>query len=174
MTDHPQNIDLIKTRATLIVVNVVVGPAAEADFSNKDFCGALVQYPDTYGEIGEDWHSFNTYAHEHNVLTIAATDLMASVMMKPAGEVGFDIAVGVSQRFGVPMGFGGPHAAFLATTVEYSRKMPGRIIGVSIDSRACSRMAMQTREQHIRRAKATSTSAPPRLFWRTWLYVPRP
>ena len=155
---HPQNIDLIKTRAGLIGVNVVVGPASGADFSSKDFCGALVQYPDTYGEIGEDWHTFNTMAHEHKVLTIAATDLMASVMMKPAGEVGFDIAVGVSQRFGVPMGFGGPHAAFLATTVEYSRKMPGRIIGVSIDSQGdpALRMAMQTREQHIRRDKATS------------------
>jgi glycine dehydrogenase len=155
---HPQNIDLIHTRADLIGVKVVVGDAAGADFSDGTFCGALVQYPDTYGVVGEDWHSFNTNAHEHGVRTIASTDLMASVLCKPAGEVGFDIAVGVSQRFGVPMGFGGPHAAFLATTVEYSRKMPGRIIGMSIDSQGnpALRMAMQTREQHIRRDKATS------------------
>ncbi len=155
---HPQNIDLIKTRATPIGVKVVVGKASEADFSGGDFCGALVQYPDTYGTVSEGWAEFNARAHEAKVKTIAATDLMASVMMKPAGEVGFDIAVGVSQRFGVPMGFGGPHAAFLATTVEYSRKMPGRIIGVSVDSEGAPalRMAMQTREQHIRRDKATS------------------
>ena len=155
---HPQNIALIRTRATPIGVKVVVGKASEADFSGGDFCGALVQYPNTYGSIDESWADFNAKAHEAKVLTIAATDLMASVMMKPAGEVGFDIAVGVSQRFGVPMGFGGPHAAFLATTVEYSRKMPGRIIGVSVDSEGAPalRMAMQTREQHIRRDKATS------------------
>ena len=110
--------------------------------SGGDFCGALVQYPITYGSIDESWADFNAKAHEAKVLTIAATDLMASVMMKPAGEVGFDIAVGVSQRFGVPMGFGGPHAAFLATTVEYSRKMPGRIIGVSVDSEGAPALRM--------------------------------
>jgi glycine dehydrogenase len=156
---HPQNIALVQTRAEPLGIEVIVGDVknAQSQFDTGDFFGAIVQYPNTYGEIG-DWSKFNHDAQSAGVLTIACTDLMASVLLKPAGEQGFDIAVGVSQRFGVPMGFGGPHAAFLATTMEYSRKMPGRIIGVSIDAEGNSalRMAMQTREQHIRRDKATS------------------
>merc|ERR1711871_305507 len=140
--------------------DIVVGPVEQGlkEVSSKEFCGVLCQYPDTYGTVS-DWSEFTKACHAaDNTLVVAATDLMASVVCKPAGEMGFDIAVGSAQRFGVPMGFGGPHAAFLATTDAYSRKMPGRIIGVSIDSegKPALRMAMQTREQHIRRDKATS------------------
>jgi len=154
---NAQNIALVQTRGEALGIDIIVGKVDEIDFTKEDFCGALAQYPDTYGGI-EDWSAFNERAHASGVLTTACTDLMASVLLKPAGEMGFDMCVGCSQRFGVPMGFGGPHAAFLATTSEYSRKMPGRIIGVSIDSRGkpALRMAMQTREQHIRRDKATS------------------
>merc|ERR1711871_1255546 len=157
---HPQNIALVQTRGGVLGLDVVVGSAEQAlkEVSSKEFCGVLCQYPDTYGTVS-DWSEFTKACHAaDNTLVVAATDLMASVVCKPAGEMGFDIAVGSAQRFGVPMGFGGPHAAFLATTDAYSRKMPGRIIGVSIDSegRPALRMAMQTREQHIRRDKATS------------------
>merc|ERR1719453_2002459 len=157
---HPQNIALVQTRGGVLGIDVVVGSAEQAlkEVSSKEFCGVLAQYPDTYGTVS-DWSEFTKACHAaDNTLVIAATDLMASIVCKPAGEMGFDIAVGSAQRFGVPMGFGGPHAAFLATTDAYSRKMPGRIIGVSIDSRGkpALRMAMQTREQHIRRDKATS------------------
>lgn len=153
---HPQTIALTHTRGKALGMEVIVGDASKVEL-DASFCGAMVQYPDTYGGL-TDWSEFVHKAHAHEVLTVACTDLLASVLVKPVGEVGFDIAVGSAQRFGVPMGFGGPHAAFLATTQAYSRKMPGRIIGVSIDSRGkpALRMAMQTREQHIRRDKATS------------------
>lgn len=154
---HPQNIALMRTRGNAIGLNIEVGDILNANFNNKDYCGACVQYPDTYGGVF-NWKQLIDVAHSNDVLMVACTDLMASVIIKPAGELGFDIAVGSAQRFGVPMAFGGPHAGFLATTNAYSRKMPGRIIGVSIDNsgRPALRMAMQTREQHIRRDKATS------------------
>lgn len=155
---HPQNIDLVRTRGEALGMTIVVGSVEkDLDLSGKEYCGVMVQYPDTYGGV-HDWSPFTAKAHAADTLVVACTDLMASVLLKPVGEMGFDIAVGSSQRFGVPMGFGGPHAGFLATTTDYSRKMPGRIIGVSIDSRGqpALRMAMQTREQHIRRDKATS------------------
>ena len=154
---HPQNIALAKTRGDALGMEVTVGPVESLDLSKADYCGVMVQYPNTYGGA-YDWSSFTAKCHAADALVVGVTDLMASVMLKPVGEQGFDIAVGSAQRFGVPMGFGGPHAAFLATTDAYSRKMPGRIIGVSIDSRnkPALRMAMQTREQHIRRDKATS------------------
>mmetsp|Transcript_16153 Transcript_16153/g.54902 ORF Transcript_16153/g.54902 Transcript_16153/m.54902 type:complete len:789 (-) Transcript_16153:145-2511(-) len=138
-------------------MNVVVGAAEEANFEGGEFCGAMVQYPNTFG-AATDWTSFTAKAKSAGVLTVAVTDLLALVMLKPPGEMGFDVAVGSAQRFGVPMGFGGPHAAFMATSTQHSRKMPGRVIGVSRDSRGqpALRMAMQTREQHIRRDKATS------------------
>lgn len=158
---HPQTIGLLQTRAGVIGIELIQGDHSSADFSGKDYCGALIQYPNTYGSIespGETYESFTSRAHEGNALVIAATDLMALSKITPPSSWGADIAVGSAQRFGVPMGFGGPHAGFLAASEAYSRKMPGRIIGVTIDStgKSCLRMAMQTREQHIRRDKATS------------------
>ena len=158
---HPQTIGLLQTRAGVIGIELVIGDHSDADFSSKDYCGAIIQYPNTYGSIespGESYKSFTERAHDSGAMVIAATDLMALTQIAPPSSWGADIAVGSAQRFGVPMGFGGPHAGFLATSDEYSRKMPGRIIGVTIDAsgKPCLRMAMQTREQHIRRDKATS------------------
>ncbi len=158
---HPQTIGLLETRAGVIGIELVLGDHSEADFSAKDYCGAILQYPNTYGSVespGESYKSFTDRAHDAGAMVIAATDLMALTKIAPPSSWGADIAVGSAQRFGVPMGFGGPHAGFLATSDAYSRKMPGRIIGVTIDSggKPCLRMAMQTREQHIRRDKATS------------------
>ena len=158
---HPQTIGLIETRAEAIGIEVVLGDHSQLDLSSKDYCGVLVQYPNTYGALespGETYESFAARAHEADAMVIAATDLMALTKLAPPASWGADIAVGSAQRFGVPMGFGGPHAGFLATSDKYSRKMPGRIIGVTIDTagKPCLRMAMQTREQHIRRDKATS------------------
>ena len=158
---HPQTIGLIETRAKAIGIQVLVGDHSTVDFTSNDFCGALLQYPNTYGAFeseGESYESFTSRAHEADAMVIAATDLLALTKLAPPSSWGADIAVGSAQRFGVPMGFGGPHAGFLATSDKYSRKMPGRIIGVTVDSsgKPCLRMAMQTREQHIRRDKATS------------------
>jgi glycine dehydrogenase len=158
---HPQTIGLIETRASAIGIEVVKGAHSDVDLSGKDFCGAILQYPNTYGALesdGESYESFTARAHEADAMVIAATDLLALTKLAPPSSWGADIAVGSAQRFGVPMGFGGPHAGFLSTSDKYSRKMPGRIIGVTVDStgKPCLRMAMQTREQHIRRDKATS------------------
>jgi len=161
---HAQTIALVQTRAEYMGVEVVVGDHSAHDFAAVDgngYFGAMVQYPNTYGDIespGESYESFVERAHEAGALVTAATDLMALTKIKTPASFGCDIAVGSAQRFGVPMGFGGPHAGFLATSDKYSRKMPGRIIGVTIDKKGkpCLRMAMQTREQHIRRDKATS------------------
>lgn len=154
---HPQNIALCQTRGDALGMEVEVGPIENVDMSGKTYCGVLIQYPDTYGTV-KDWSEFTATAKSTKTMVVAATDLMASTILKPVGEMGADIAVGSAQRFGVPMGFGGPHAGFLATNEKYSRKMAGRIIGVTIDSegKPALRMAMQTREQHIRRDKATS------------------
>lgn len=158
---HPQTIGLIQTRAKVLGVDVIVGEHSKVDFSEKDFFGACIQYPNTYGSIespGESYKDFTDRVHDAGGMVVCATDLMALTKLAPVTSFGADIAVGSAQRFGVPMGFGGPHAGFLATSDKYSRKMPGRIIGVTIDSQGkpCLRMAMQTREQHIRRDKATS------------------
>ncbi|CAM6106004.1 unnamed protein product [Calypogeia fissa] len=154
---HPQTIDVCKTRAPGLGINVVVSKLSEFDYSSKDVNGVLVQYPSTDGEI-IDYSEFVKQAHAHGVKVVMATDLLSLTSLKPPGEFGADMAVGSAQRFGVPLGYGGPHAAFLATSQEYKRLMPGRIIGVTIDSggKPALRMAMQTREQHIRRDKATS------------------
>ncbi|XP_073051775.1 glycine dehydrogenase (decarboxylating), mitochondrial-like [Primulina eburnea] len=154
---HPQTIDVCKTRADGFDLKVVVSDVNKIDYKSGDVCGVLVQYPGTEGEI-LDYGEFIKNAHANGVKVVMASDLLALTLLKPPGELGADIAVGSAQRFGVPMGYGGPHAAFLATSQEYKRMMPGRIIGVSVDSsgKPALRMAMQTREQHIRRDKATS------------------
>jgi len=153
---HPQTIDVVKTRAHARGVNVVVGDWRKAPIGN-DIFGALLQYPATNGGV-YDYRQFCERAHAVNALVTVATDLMALVLLTPPGEWGADVAVGNSQRFGVPMGYGGPHAAFFATKDEFKRQLPGRIIGVSrdADGKPALRMALQTREQHIRREKATS------------------
>ncbi|KAJ6743448.1 GLYCINE DEHYDROGENASE DECARBOXYLATING [Salix viminalis] len=154
---HPQTIDICKTRAGGFDLEVVTADLKDIDYKSGDVCGVLVQYPGTEGEV-LDYGDFIKNAHAHGVKVVMASDLLALTMLKPPGELGADIVVGSAQRFGVPMGYGGPHAAFLATSQEYKRMMPGRIIGVSVDSsgKPALRMAMQTREQHIRRDKATS------------------
>ncbi|PSR91747.1 Glycine dehydrogenaseA like [Actinidia chinensis var. chinensis] len=154
---HPQTIDVCKTRADGFDLKVVVSDLKDFDYKSGDVCGVLVQYPGTEGEV-LDYGEFIKNAHTKGVKVVMASDLLALTMLKPPGEFGADIVVGSAQRFGVPMGYGGPHAAFLATSQEYKRMMPGRIIGVSVDSsgKPALRMAMQTREQHIRRDKATS------------------
>ncbi|KAL3844236.1 hypothetical protein ACJIZ3_001639 [Penstemon smallii] len=154
---HPQTIDVCKTRADGFDLKVVVSDVKDIDYKSGDVCGVLVQYPGTEGEI-LDYGDFIKNAHANGVKVVMASDLLALTMLKPPGELGADIVVGSAQRFGVPMGYGGPHAAFLATSQEYKRMMPGRIIGLSVDSsgKPALRMAMQTREQHIRRDKATS------------------
>src|SRR6185312_14905052 len=153
---HPQNIDVVKTRAKALGIEVVVGDAAKFKFDDKVF-GALVQYPNTYGGI-VDYTGFIEQAHAAGAMVTVATDLLALTLLKPPGEFGADIAVGSAQRFGVPLGYGGPHAAFFATRDAFKRHMPGRIVGVSKDSRGkpALRLSLQTREQHIRREKATS------------------
>ena len=153
---HPQTIAVVRTRAWARGIEVRVGPADQFEFG-PEVAGCLVQYPSTDGGI-RDFRPVCQRAHEAGAVVTAATDLLALTMLAPPGEWGADIAVGNSQRFGVPMGYGGPHAAFFATRDDYKRHMPGRIIGVSKDTsgRLALRMALQTREQHIRRDKATS------------------
>ncbi|MEZ4321439.1 MAG: aminomethyl-transferring glycine dehydrogenase [Myxococcota bacterium] len=153
---HPQTIAVVRTRAEPIGVEVVVGDPLAFDFSEPVF-GALLQYPTTTGHV-RDYRALVEAVHAHKGLVIVATDLLALTMLAPPGEWGADVAVGNSQRFGVPLGYGGPHAGFFATLEKHQRKMPGRIIGQSVDAdgNPALRMALQTREQHIRRDKATS------------------
>ena len=152
----PQTLAVLQTRAEAVGIELEVGDIEQLEFST-DYFGVLMQYPDGHGRI-RSYKELCEQAHEHNVLVAVATDLMSLVMLTPPGEWGADVALGNSQRFGVPMGYGGPHAAFFATRDEYKRQVPGRIIGVSIDAHGnrALRMALQTREQHIRREKATS------------------
>ncbi|MGO9001994.1 MAG: aminomethyl-transferring glycine dehydrogenase subunit GcvPB [Limisphaerales bacterium] len=153
---HPQNIEVVRTRAKAPGIEVVVGDHESFKFNNKVF-GVLVQYPDTFGAI-HDFAPFVEKAHAAGAMVTVATDLLALTLLKPPGEFSADIAIGSAQRFGVPLGYGGPHAAFFATRDEFKRQMPGRLVGVSKDSRGrpALRLALQTREQHIRREKATS------------------
>lgn len=153
---HPQTIALVRTRAKPHAINVVVGDHRNFEFS-EDVFGALLQYPATDGAV-YDYSSFCTRAHAAGSHVVVAADPLSLTLITPPGEFGADAAVGNTQRFGVPLGYGGPHAAYLATREPYKRFMPGRIIGVSVDSngRRALRMALQTREQHIRREKATS------------------
>ncbi len=152
---HPQTIEVVKTRAKFIGFEVLVGSLES--LPEQNVFGALVQYPSTTGEV-RDLTDIIAKAQANKTLVTVATDLLASTLLKPAGEMGADVAIGSAQRFGVPMGYGGPHAAFMATRDKHKRTMPGRVIGVSIDAKGnqALRMAMQTREQHIRREKATS------------------
>ncbi len=154
---HPQTIAVVRTRAGVRAIDVVVADPSSFDFRNGNVIGALIQYPATDGAI-RDFRPLCAAAHAAGALVTAATDLLALTLLQPPGEWGADIAVGNSQRFGVPLGYGGPHAAFFATRDEFKRLLPGRIIGVSKDraGRTGLRMALQTREQHIRREKATS------------------
>ncbi len=153
---HPQTIDVLQTRAKALGIEVVVGNHNAFDFSQKVFA-ALVQYPNTYG-TAHDYGAFVEKAHAADALVIVAADLLALTLLTPPGEWGADICVGSAQRFGVPLGYGGPHAAFFATRDAFKRDMPGRLVGVSKDSRGLPalRLTLQTREQHIRREKATS------------------
>jgi glycine dehydrogenase len=167
---HPQTIAVVKTRAESLGIEITVGdpkaafaPGGAGTPPASDLCGILVQYPTTDGRI-ECYDELTEAAHKAGALVVAAADLLALTLIKPPGEWngggggGADIAVGSAQRFGVPMGFGGPHAAYIATKTDYVRKMPGRIIGVSRDAQGkmALRMAIQTREQHIKRERATS------------------
>jgi glycine dehydrogenase len=153
---HPQTIAVVKTRAWPLGIEVVVGDHERCDLHHGVF-GVLLQYPATDGLI-LDYRSFAARAKAFGATVIVATDLLSLTLLTPPGEWGADVAIGNSQRFGVPMGYGGPHAAFMATRDAYKRQLPGRIIGVSIDAdrNPALRMALQTREQHIRREKATS------------------
>ncbi len=152
---HPQTIDVVRTRAWPLGIEIVVGDHETASLDGV--FGVLLQYPTTDGEV-LDYRAFCERAHAAGAIVVAAADLMSLALLTPPGEWGADIAVGNTQRFGVPMGFGGPHAAYMATREAFRRKIPGRIIGVSIDREGnpALRMALQTREQHIRREKATS------------------
>src|SRR5438876_805010 len=154
---HPQTIAVVRTRAAARGLEIVVSDPDSFDFQSGNVIGALLQYPATDGAI-RDYRSLCERAHAAGALVTVATDLLALTVLAPPGEWGADIAVGNSQRFGVPLGYGGPHAAFFATRDEFKRHLPGRIIGVSKDraGRTGLRMALQTREQHIRREKATS------------------
>ena len=151
-----QTRDVLLTRAAPIGIEIIIGDWQTAVI-DENYFGVIVQYPDSNGAV-KDYRNFIATAHAANALVVMATDLLALTLLTPPGELGADVAIGSSQRFGVPIGFGGPHAAFFATKDEFKRVIPGRIIGVSIDVQGnrCLRMALQTREQHIRREKATS------------------
>jgi len=153
---HPQTIDVLKTRANHIGIELSIQSTDTFDFSDDVF-GALIQYPATDGKV-VNYSDLCQKAHDQGVAIAMATDLLSLALLPSPGDMGADVAIGSSQRFGVPMGFGGPHAAFMAAKEKYKRKMPGRIIGVSVDRHGnlAYRMALQTREQHIRRDRATS------------------
>ncbi|MGH7496078.1 MAG: aminomethyl-transferring glycine dehydrogenase [bacterium] len=153
---HPQTVEVVRTRAQTLGLEIVMGEHHSFKFS-EDVFGALVQYPATDGAI-YDYRAFCERAHASGAYLAVAADLLSLVLLTAPGEFGADAAIGNTQRFGVPMGYGGPHAAYFATREEFKRQMPGRIIGVSVDAQGqpALRMALQTREQHIRREKATS------------------
>ncbi len=154
---HPQTLALLETRAAPIGVELLVCPPSEMQLEADDVIGVLLQYPATDGRI-VDYSELCTQAHAGGAMVVMACDLLALTLLTPPGELGADVAIGTTQRFGVPMGYGGPHAAYLSTLEKYKRQIPGRIIGVSKDTRGrvAYRLALQTREQHIRRDKALS------------------
>ncbi|OQR78771.1 glycine dehydrogenase-like [Tropilaelaps mercedesae] len=154
---HPQSIAVVRTRASAMGISIVVTNLDTVDFSTKDACGMLFQYPDTEGAIN-DYHDLIEKCHDVGALAVCAADLLSLTILRPPGELGADVAVGTSQRFGVPLNYGGPHAGYFATRTNFTRLMPGRVVGVTRDAAGNSayRLALQTREQHIRRDKATS------------------
>lgn len=153
----PQTLDVVKTRALSVGIDLVVGHLSELDLTDPELFGIYVQYPNNDGAV-IDLTDLISSAKEQEILVAVGADLMSLVLLSPPGEMGADAVIGTTQRFGVPLGYGGPHAAFFATTEKYKRQIPGRIIGRSVDSHGdpAYRMALQTREQHIRREKATS------------------
>src|SRR6476620_6278916 len=153
---HPQTIAVVQTRAKPLGIEIKIGDYSQFKFDSTVF-GALIQYPATDGAI-YDYTEFVRQAHDAGALVAVAADILALTLLKPPGEFGADVSVGNTQRFGVPLGFGGPHAAYFATRDQFKRHMPGRLVGVSHDAegRPAYRLALQTREQHIRRDKATS------------------
>lgn len=153
----PQTVDVLRTRAMPVGIDLVIGDIDQVDLTDPNLYGVLYQYPGGDGNV-RDFSAFTETAKEQNVFVVAAADLLSLVLLTPPGEMGADAVIGTTQRFGVPMGFGGPHAAYFATKEDFKRQIPGRIIGVSLDSHGnkAYRMALQTREQHIRREKATS------------------
>jgi glycine dehydrogenase len=154
---HPQTLAVLQTHAEPLGIRLEIVDVSAIDFAVGDVCGLLLQYPSTDGSV-RDYTMIIDRAHAAGALAVVATDLLALTMLRPPGEFDADIAVGSSQRFGVPLGFGGPHAGFMATKDAYKRQLPGRIVGMSKDSsgKPALRLALQTREQHIRRDKATS------------------
>lgn len=152
----PQTLSLLQTRSTPLHIELVIGNHEKFDFTN-DFFGAILQYPGKYGQV-HDYASFVSKAKDNNIKVAVAADILSLVLLTPPGEFGVDVVVGTTQRFGIPLGYGGPHAAFFATKSAYKRSIPGRIIGVTkdTDGKPALRMALQTREQHIKRDKATS------------------
>ncbi|NCA80141.1 MAG: glycine dehydrogenase (aminomethyl-transferring) [Sphingobacteriia bacterium] len=152
----PQTIEVLKTRSNPLGINLVFGNTSDFKFDNSYF-GMIVQYPNEFGQIN-DYQTFVEKAHEQNILVGVAADLLSLALLTPPGEWGADAVFGTTQRFGIPMGYGGPHAAYLAVSEKFKRNLPGRIIGISVDANGnrALRMALQTREQHIKREKATS------------------
>lgn len=153
----PQTIDVLQTRAEPFGINLRIAPIEELDFSDEELYGIFLQYPDSNGHV-KDIAPFIQKASENNLFTAVAADLLSLTLITPPGEMGADVVLGSTQRFGIPLGYGGPHAAYFATKEAFKRQVPGRIIGVSVDKHGKPgyRMALQTREQHIRREKATS------------------
>ena len=149
---HPQTLGVLRTRAAALGATLHIGDPETADFAALDCCGVLIQYPASDGRVFDPREIINR-AHEAGALAIVAADLLAITLLTPPGELGADVAFGTTQRFGVPMGFGGPHAAYFATLEKHARRIPGRLVGISRDreGRRAYRLAIQTREQHIRR-----------------------
>ncbi|KAI8123098.1 hypothetical protein FF38_11750 [Lucilia cuprina] len=154
---HPQTLSVVKTRADALELEIEIGSISSANLASREYSGILLQYPDTYGDV-KDFEDIATLARKNGTLVVVATDLLALTLLRPPAEFGADMAVGTSQRLGVPLGYGGPHAGFFACKQSLVRLMPGRMIGVTrdMDGNDAYRLALQTREQHIRRDKATS------------------